>query len=113
LTFASGLPVRDVNGEPVESSDGVVLEVKGLPLTGPITLEYYYTYGNLLAYLGKCDPNPQAREAPYWLQIALDEYPDEPTVQGSFAESMAICSGELTADEAINGTATPPPTTAP
>jgi tetratricopeptide (TPR) repeat protein len=109
LTFASGLPVRDVNGEPVESSDGVVLQVKGLPLAGPITLEYYYTYGNLLAYLGKCG----ADQAPRWLGIALDEYPDEPTVQGSFDESMAICSGELTADEAINGTATPPPTTTP
>jgi tetratricopeptide (TPR) repeat protein len=109
LTFLNGLPVRDVNGEPVESSDGVVLQVKGLPLTGAISLEYYYTYGNLLAYLNKCGTD----QAPKWLEIALNDYPDDPTVRGSYEESMAICRGELTADEAINGTATPPPTAAP
>jgi len=119
LTYANGQPVVDVNGEPVTSSDGVVYQVQGLgrPTTS-INLEYFYTYGNLLAYLNRCLPN----QAPKWLGIALDYAPDEPTVQGSFEESMAICSGELTVDEAVDGTATPesagtdaapPPTAAP
>lgn len=111
LTYANGLPVVDINGEPMESSDGVVLQVEGLLPTTATTLEYYYTYGNLLAYLNKCGAN----QAPKWLQIALNQAPDDPTVQGSFQESMAICSGELTVDEAVDGTATPEPaaTTAP
>ncbi len=103
LTYANGLPVVDINGEPMESSDGVVLQVQGLRPTTATTLEYYYTYGNLLAYLNKCGTN----EAPKWLQIALNQAPDDPTVQGSFEESMAICAGELTVDEAVDGTATP------
>jgi tetratricopeptide (TPR) repeat protein len=109
LTYANGLPVEDINGNPVESSDGVVLEVQPLPLTGPISLEYYYTYGNLLAYLEKCG----ADQAPKWLERALNDYPDDATVRASYEESMALCRGEITPEEAINGTATPAPTATP
>lgn len=105
LAYANGLPVVDVNGEPVESSDGVVLQVRGLPPNSASVLEYYYTYGNLLAYLNKCEPS----QAPKWLQIALDRAPNDPTVRGSYEISMSICSGALTPDEARDGTATPPP----
>ena len=104
LTLANGVIVRDVNGTPVAPPEGgEVLEVKPKPLDDAAALEYYYTYGNLLAYLKQCESN----QAPRFLQIALNYAPDNPTVIGSFEESMAICSGELTADEAINGTATP------
>jgi tetratricopeptide (TPR) repeat protein len=112
LTYADGLPVRDVNGDPVESSDDVVLQVQPLPsFDNPIALEYLYTYGNLLAYLDRCGTGND--EAPHYLEMALNAAPDDATVQASYEESMAICSGELTADEAINGTATPEATTAP
>ncbi len=104
LTDLAGDPLLDANGEPVKSADGRVLTVQPMPLAGAITLEYYYTYGNLLAYLRKCEP----RQAPYYLGLALNFAPDDPTVKGSYDESMAICSGELTPEEAIFGTATPP-----
>ena len=101
---ANGNPVvLDANGQPVTGEDGKVLDVQPLPLSGSITLEYYYTYGNLLAFLKQCKPN----QAPRILQLALNYRPDDPTVKGSYDESMAICAGTLTADEAINGTATP------
>lgn len=104
LTYASGLPVNDVNGDPVQVPEGsAVLEVLPLPLADASSLEYYYTYGNLLAYLQRCEPN----QAPRFLQIALNFAPDNPTVLGSYEESMALCSGEITRDEAIFGTATP------
>lgn len=83
-----GNPLLDVNGQPVEIVDANTLTVPKLPLSGPITLEYYYTYGNLLAYLQQCDPN---RGAPKYLNEALLHYPDDPTVLGSFNESMALC----------------------
>jgi tetratricopeptide (TPR) repeat protein len=104
LTYLSGEPVVDINGEPVTSSDGITLTVEslGFPTTSTI-MEYYYTYGNLLAYLGECGPG----DAPKWLGIALEYAPEDPTVLGSYEESMAICNGELTVDEALDGTATP------
>ena len=43
--------------------------------------EYYYTYGNLLAYLQLCD---RRRGAPYYLQRRPAPGPDDPTVLGSF-----------------------------
>jgi tetratricopeptide (TPR) repeat protein len=102
LTYGNGVQVKDVNGDPVEVPTGSpVLQVA--PMAPADALEYYYTFGNLLAYLKKCGPN----EAPYFLQKALNEAPDNPTVIGSFEESMAICNDELTVDEALNGTATP------
>ncbi|MCC7360453.1 MAG: tetratricopeptide repeat protein [Anaerolineales bacterium] len=113
LTLASGVPVLDVNGTPVAApTNSPVLQVPPKPLNDAASLEYYYTYGNLLAYLKKCAPN----EAPRFLQLALNYDPDNPTVLGSYEESMAICNGELTVDEAQNGTATPeggPTTTRP
>lgn len=107
LTYADGQPVKDANGDPVEVLTGtVVLEVQPMPLADAASLEYYYTYGNLLAYLQKCE----ADEAPLYLQRALNFAPDNPTVLGSYEESMALCRGEITTDEAIFGTATPPAT---
>jgi tetratricopeptide (TPR) repeat protein len=84
----NGQPLLDVNGEPLEIVEENTLTVPKLPLSGPISLEYYYTYGNLLAFLQKCDPQ---RGAPKYLNDALLYAPDDPTVLGSFNESMAIC----------------------
>jgi hypothetical protein len=92
LSDARGNPLNDANGQPVKSADGQVLEVKPLGLSGSITLEYYYTYGNLLAYLGRCNPD----EAPYYLQRALNYAPDEITVVSSYETSMASCNGLTT-----------------
>ena len=83
----AGNPLKNINGDPLESADGQELEVKPLPLAGSISLEYYYTYGNLLAYLEKCAPD----QAPKFLNAALNHAPDDPTVLGSFEESMAMC----------------------
>jgi tetratricopeptide (TPR) repeat protein len=103
LFDAQGNPLLDASGNPVKSADGQQLQVPALPLDGAVTLEYYYTYGNLLAFLKKCAPN----EAPKILQLALNFRPDDPTVKASYDESMSICSGSLTPNEAIFGTATP------
>jgi tetratricopeptide (TPR) repeat protein len=83
-----GNPLDDLNGEPLEITEDNQLRVPKLPLIGPASLEYYYTYGNLLAFLRECDPQ---RGAPYYLNAALLQAPDDPTVLGSFNESMAIC----------------------
>jgi hypothetical protein len=72
----------------VEIIEGNQLTVNKLPLVGTQTLEYYYTYGNLLAYLQKCD---QERGAPKFLNEALFHYPDDTTVLASFEESMSLC----------------------
>ena len=82
-----GNPLLDVNGDPLEVPVEEQLSVNRLPLSGPISLEYYYTYGNLLAYLQECEPN----QAPKYLNAALTYAPDDPTVLGSFEESMALC----------------------
>lgn len=88
LLDLNGEPLLDVNGDPVEVAEGEQLKVPRLPLSGPISLEYYYTYGNLLAYLQECD---RERGAPKYLNAALTYAPDDPTVLGSFEESMALC----------------------
>jgi tetratricopeptide (TPR) repeat protein len=103
LLDAKGNPLLDASGNPVKSADGQQLQVPGMPLNGAVTLEYYYTYGNLLAYLKECGPD----QAPKFLQLALNFRPDDPTVKGSYNESMSICNGSLTPNEAIYGTATP------
>ena len=99
----TGNPLKDASGNAVVSADGQTLQVPALPLNGAVTLEYYYTYGNLLAYLTKCKPY----QAPRILQLALNFRPDDPTVKASYQESMSICNGTLTANQAIYGTATP------
>jgi tetratricopeptide (TPR) repeat protein len=86
-----GNPLNDSSGKPV-TPIGATLQVAALPLDGAVTLEYYYTYGNLLAFLNKCGPN----QAPKILQLALNFRPDDPTVKGSYDESMAICNGTVT-----------------
>ncbi len=103
LYDAKGNPLLDASGKPVTSADGQQLQVPGLPLNGAVVLEYYYTYGNLLAFLKECAPD----QAPRILQLALNFRPDDPTVKASYDESMSICSGALTPNEAIFGTATP------
>ena len=58
--------------------------------------------GNLLAYLQKCD---QVGGAPEYLNAALNHAPDEPTVLGSYEESMALCmNGGPLVDPDITGT---------
>jgi hypothetical protein len=96
-----GNPLLDVNGDPLEVPVEEQLSVNRLPLSGPISLEYYYTYGNLLAYLQECEPN----QAPKYLNAALNAAPDDPTVLGSFEESMALCmNGGPLVDPDITGT---------
>jgi len=109
LDANGNLVVLDANGNPLTGKQAGVLDIQPLPLTGAITLEYYYTYGNLLAFLNKCGTN----QAPAILQLALEFAPDDPTVKASYDESMAICNGQLTVNEAVNGTATPVATSAP
>jgi tetratricopeptide (TPR) repeat protein len=103
LTLANGDEIKDINGTPIAVPTGTA-PLQVLPMKpDQDSLEYYYTYGNLLAYLNHCGKD----EAPKFLQAALNIAPDNRTAQGSYDESMAICNGELTADEAQNGTATP------
>jgi tetratricopeptide (TPR) repeat protein len=83
-----GNPLADLNGNPVEITDDNQLRVPKLPPNTSITLEYYYTYGNLLAYLGECDSE---KGAPKYLNDALLQAPEDPTVLASFNESMSMC----------------------
>jgi tetratricopeptide (TPR) repeat protein len=86
LTDEEGQEVKDKNGNPVT--------VQGLELSN-LSLAYYYTLGNLRAFNAtsaspeSCGSNPD--DAPTLLRLALNFAPDDPTVQGSYADSMAIC----------------------
>jgi len=80
----------------------VTVTVEGMPLDNLNALEFYYTMGNLKAYLYKCAPD----EAPRYLGAALNYAPDDFTVQSSYAESLAICRQR---QEAL-AAATPTPT---
>lgn len=84
----NGALLNDVDGDPLKLSPETDLTVPKMNLQGPITLEYWYTYGNLLAYLDECDAQ---NGAPRYLNEALDYAPDDPTVLGSFDESMSLC----------------------
>ncbi len=80
--------------ETLESGEVVSYNVGGLQLDDG-SLEFYYTYGNLLAYFQQCD------EARSYLVRALQYAPDNLTVQGSFEVSSDICR--------LGGTPTPTP----
>lgn len=94
----------------------LTVNVAPLPLADGSTLEFYYTYGNLLAFLGQCEPN----EAPFYLQRALEYEPDNETVLASYEESVnGICRRTLTGETPPEGAGTPtgtptgPPTATP
>lgn len=96
-----GGPVTDANGEPLvegitlDEDTVTALNVVGMPL-GQASLEYYYTLGNLRAYIASlqnpdpCGPDPD--DAPALLHAALNFAPEDPTVLGSFEESMNLCN---------------------
>lgn len=79
----------------------VTVNVVGMPLDNLNALEFYYTMGNLKAYLYKCGPD----EAPKYLGAALNFAPDDFTVQSSYSESLSICRNR---QEELNA-ATPTP----
>jgi tetratricopeptide (TPR) repeat protein len=85
-----------VNGGRYVVSKDKTVTVKGLPLDKN-SLEFYYTYGNLMAFNLECTPD----KAPAILKQVLDMFPDDPTVKGSYDESMKICTNYL------SGTLTP------
>lgn len=60
-------------------------EVPGLAL-GPNSLEYYYTYGSVLAFYGQCEAAERVFEE------LLSQYSTDPVVSGIVAENRAICS---------------------
>jgi tetratricopeptide (TPR) repeat protein len=64
-------------------------EVPGLAL-GPNSLEYYYTYGSVLAFYGFCD------EAEVVFDKLLSQYATDPVVAGIVAENRAICNAPPT-----------------
>jgi tetratricopeptide (TPR) repeat protein len=84
----------DVDGTPVLDDQQNPIPVVGMPLAAN-SLEYYYTLGNLRAF----NASPQNLEscgsdfddAPTLLQQAVNFAPEDPTVLGSYAESMNIC----------------------
>ena len=81
------------------SKDQPKVTVKGMPLDES-SKEFFYTLGNLMAYNYDCAPD----RAPAVLGQVLNKFPDDKTVQGSYDESMKICSNYLA------GTTTPQPT---
>lgn len=95
-----GGPLTDANGqimvEGITLADGAgaSLSVVGMPLTAA-SLEYYYTLGNLRAYIASlqnpesCGPDPD--DAPALLRAAFNFAPEDPTVIGSYTESMKLC----------------------
>ncbi len=86
-----------VQGGVYEVSKTKRVSVAGLSLDQN-SKEFYYTYGNLLAYNVECD---KARQV---LSQTLAKFPDDPTVKGSYDESMTICANYFA------GTLTPQPT---
>ncbi len=91
-----------VQGGTYEVSKDQRVTVKGLALDQS-SKEYYYTLGNLLAFNYSNNPT-NCDEARRVLGQALEKFPDDPTVKGSYDESMAICQNYLA------GTLTPQPT---
>ena len=92
-----------VVGGDYEVSETETVTMAGMPLND-LSKEYYYTYGNLLAYYKKCAPD----EAPAFLTQVLGAYPDDPTVINSYETSMETCRNVLAGT--LNSTdSTPPP----
>ena len=60
-------------------------EVPGLAL-GPNSLEYYYTYGSVLAFYGQCEAAERV------FDDLLSQYGTDTVVTGIVAENRAICS---------------------
>ena len=105
-----------IEGGPYTFSVGITgtqtVNVPPYPLDDANALEFYYTYGNLLAYLRKCGPE----EAPFYLQKALDYAPDNVTVVDSYEISIndtcrKVLAGLPLTDE--TSTPGPPPTVTP
>ncbi len=92
----------------MEYADGreETVTVEGLPLDAR-SLEYYYSYGNMLAFQYECGPDGAMR----YLQLARDFAPDNETVIGSYEISAARCTGRDAPDNDPNAapTATPNP----
>lgn len=84
------------------------VRVEPLPLNRT-SLEFYYTYGNLLAFNFKCGPN----EALYYLGLALNFAPDDVTVQNSYNESAVICQRYLAGLAPAGADSTGPPASTP
>ncbi len=94
-----GGALKDDKGNTLIDGQGNPLTVEPLPLTNG-SLEFYYTMGNLMAFNYQCRPD----EAPAILNQVLTFAPDNPTVIGSYEESMGLCANFLA------GTLTPQPT---
>jgi tetratricopeptide (TPR) repeat protein len=92
----------------MEYADGrdEMVTVEGLPLDVR-SLEYYYSYGNMLAFQYECGPDGAMR----YLQLARDFAPDNETVLGSYETSAARCAGRDVSDNDPNAefAATPSP----
>jgi tetratricopeptide (TPR) repeat protein len=89
-----------VHGGSYEVSKDNKVQVLGMPLSR-LSLEYYYTLGNLYAYYRLCAPD----QAQALLSQALAAFPDDPTVIGSYETSMETCRNVLA------GTLAPPEST--
>ena len=78
-----------VGCDPEDPQDAVAplhgQQVPGLAL-GPNSLEYYYTYGSVLAFYGQCDPAERVFED------LLSQYGTDPVVTGIVSENRAICA---------------------
>ena len=74
-------------------------EVVGLPLSD-LSLEYYYTYGSVLAAYDGTEEYPNSCErAESVFQDLMALYGDDPIVAEIVAENRAICRGEISAPE--------------
>jgi tetratricopeptide (TPR) repeat protein len=83
----------DENGVILEDMPGQEIQgVIGLPL-GPGTLEYYYTYGSVLAAFDGHEDFPDAcRDAERIFQLLDANYRSDPIVVAIVAEGRAICA---------------------
>lgn len=113
LLAVFGGELQDEEGQVVKDQNGNPVTVQGLELNN-LSLAYYYTLGNLQAFLDHCDPNDTAH-APALLRRALNFAPEDETVVGSYNDSMALCSGQVAGTAAAEGApeTSPSPSPAP